>query len=232
MVDVSYSAAFVAGLLSFLSPCILPVVPGYLSFLSGVSLNEMREGSPRVIINAIAFTLGFSFIFILLGASATAVGGFLLSKLSVLTKVSGVLVALLGLHVMGLTPIKWLYVERRAQFTQKPVGIFGSVLVGMAFAFGWTPCIGPILAAILTYAGTRQSVWQGIALLSAYSAGLGIPFILTGVLAKPALAFLNRMKAKMRVVEISAGALLVALGILIYTNQFSRLAQLPWFAIH
>ena len=228
MNPVSYPAAAAAGLLSFLSPCVLPLIPGYLSFLSGVSLSDLTESdkvSSRVVFNAIAFSLGFTLIFVFLGASATLVGSFLLAKLALLTKISGGLIVLLGLHTMGLTPIKWLYREKRFNFTRKPVGLLGSVGVGMAFAFGWTPCIGPILAAILTYAGTQQSVGLGIGLLVAYSAGLAVPFILTAFLAKPAFRFLNRIKAKMKYVEWGAGGLLIAIGLLIYTDNLSRLAS-------
>lgn len=229
--NVSYPTALAAGLFSFLSPCVLPLIPGYLSFLSGVSLAELSERdrpSGKVFLNALCFTLGFTLIFTLLGASATALGSLLLSKLTLLTKISGALIVLLGLHVMGLTPIGWLYREKRIQVTRKPVGLLGSVGVGMAFAFGWTPCIGPILAAILTYASTQESVWVGVRLLITYSLGLGIPFLLTALLAKPAFALLNEMKARMRWIELGSGCLLVGVGLLIFTDNLSRLAQFPW----
>jgi len=190
MHSVSYAAAFVAGLLSFVSPCVLPLIPGYLSFVSGLSLEEMRGTSAtisapaarrQVLVSSIAFIIGFSLVFISLGASASALGAFVGKRLPLLGKVAGVVLVIFGLHTMGVFRLRWLESEKRVQTRNRPAGLVGSVLVGIAFAFGWTPCIGPILAGILTIAGVQDTVGQGVKLLAVYSAGLGLPFLLTAL---------------------------------------------------
>jgi cytochrome c-type biogenesis protein len=229
---ISYVTAFGAGLLSFLSPCVLPLVPGYLSFVSGVNMAAMRSGEATlgaaerrtVLFNAVAFILGFSVIFIALGASATAIGAALLKYLPLLGKVAGVLLILFGIHMTGLIPIKALYSEKRMHVSQKPLGILGAFVVGCAFAFGWTPCIGPILAGILAIAGSQDTVWQGIALLATYSAGLGIPFLLTALGISQFYRFFDSFKHHFRKVEIGSGVLLIIVGLLIATNSLSQLA--------
>ncbi|MFP5501748.1 MAG: cytochrome c biogenesis CcdA family protein [Candidatus Sericytochromatia bacterium] len=230
MNSIPLYTAFGAGLASFLSPCVLPLVPGYLSFLSGASIDQLRaEGGDRevrgrVIANAGAFVVGFSLIFVLLGASATVLGQLLLAQMPLLSKVAGVLIIGFGLHTMGVLKLGWLYREKRMQLTRKPVGLLGSGLVGMAFAFGWTPCIGPILAGILAYAGTQQTMGEGITLLAAYSVGLGIPFLLAGLGFDRFSRIADRFKRQMRAVEIVSGLLLVGIGILIATNSLTALS--------
>ena len=237
MQNVSLLAAFGAGFLSFVSPCVLPVVPGYLSFVSGASMEEMgsRTAGRRwaIMADILSFVLGFSFVFIILGASATALGGFLLSKLTLLGKIAGVLVVVLGLHMLGVFRIGFLYREKRIQTETKRVGILGSFLVGMAFAFGWSPCIGPILGGILAYASTRETVGQGMVLLGAYSAGLGLPFIIAGLSIDAFFRVTSRFKRHFRAIEIASGALLIVVGILIFTNQLTVISgwmvrQFPW----
>jgi cytochrome c-type biogenesis protein len=234
MENVTLFAAFVAGVLSFVSPCVLPLIPGYLSFVSGVSLDEMRSGAVvgtatntrrKAVVSSIAFVLGFSLVFISLGASATALGGFLMERLTLLGKVAGVIIILFGLHMMGILRIGWLYSEKRMHTSRKPAGFFGAMVVGIAFAFGWTPCIGPILAAILAVAGTQESVADGVKLLAVYSAGLGVPFIATSLAINKFFAASARIRRHYHTIEVVSGVLLVCVGVLIFTNRFTIIAQ-------
>ena len=236
MATVTLFAAFLAGVLSFVSPCVLPLIPGYLSFVSGVTLEEMRGGpvamtAPargarrKAAVASIAFVLGFSLVFISLGASATAIGVFLMERLVLLGKVAGVVIILFGLHMMGVLRIGWLYSEKRIQTSRKPAGFFGAMAVGIAFAFGWTPCIGPILAAILAVAAAQESVWQGVTLLAVYSAGLGVPFIATSLAINQFFVASARIRRHYHTIEVGSGALLVAVGVLIFTNRFTIIAQ-------
>ncbi len=233
MDSISLVAAFVAGLLSFISPCVLPLIPGYLSFVSGVTLQEMRgegQAAPagsrrRVLGSSLAFVLGFSLVFISLGASASAVGQFLMSRLAIIGKIAGVLIVLFGLHMMGVLRISWLYSEKRVQTQKKPAGPFGAVLVGIAFAFGWTPCIGPILAGILAVAASKDTMMDGVKLLAAYSAGLGIPFLITSLAINQFFAAFARIRKHYHAIEVVSGVLLVAVGVLIFTNQFTIIAR-------
>ena len=241
MQEVTLLAAFVAGVLSFISPCVLPLIPGYLSFVSGVTLDEMRgtgaavAASPsvrrRAVVMSLAFVLGFSLVFIGLGASATAVGTLLMEHLSLLGKIAGVVIILFGLHMMGVLKIGLLYSEKRMQTSAKPAGFFGAMLVGIAFAFGWTPCIGPILAAILAVAATQESVGEGVKLLAVYSAGLGVPFIATSLAINKFLAASARIRKHYHTIEVVSGVLMVIVGVLIFTNKFTVIAQLltPYF---
>jgi cytochrome c-type biogenesis protein len=234
MQNVTLFAAFIAGVLSFISPCVLPLIPGYLSFVSGVTLDEMRGTSSvaapanarrRAVIMSLAFVLGFSLVFISLGASATAIGTVLMEHLSLLGKIAGVVIILFGLHMMGVLRIGWLYSEKRMQTSGKPAGFFGAMLVGIAFAFGWTPCIGPILAAILAVAATQESVGEGVKLLAVYSAGLGVPFIATSLAINKFFAASARIRKYYHAIEVVSGVLLVAVGVLIFTNRFTIIAQ-------
>jgi cytochrome c-type biogenesis protein len=230
--NVSLIGALVAGLLSFLSPCVLPLVPAYLSFLAGASLEEIRQaegGSMRrkLIVSSLAFVSGFSLLFILLGASATWIGHWLLQHSVLFGRIAGALLIVLGLHVSGLLPIRFLMMEKRVHLSQKPLGPFGAFLVGMAFAFGWTPCVGPMLAGILALAGTQQTVGKGILLLAVYSAGLGIPFILAALLTERFMAWMRRWQKYFRWIEIAAGMLLVLMGLVMLTNSLGRIAA--WF---
>lgn len=235
MENVTLFAAFFAGLLSFVSPCVLPLVPGYLSFVSGVTLEEMRAGADtvsarkpvrrQVFISSLAFVLGFSLVFIALGASASAVGQFLMERLTLLGKIAGVVIILFGLHLAGLLRIDWLYAEKRVQTQKKPTGPIGALLVGVAFAFGWTPCIGPILAAILTVAAAQETITQGVQLLGVYSLGLGVPFLAASLAVNQFFTAFARVRRYYHAIEMASGALLVVIGVLIFTNRFTIIAQ-------
>jgi len=236
MENVTLVTAFLAGILSFVSPCVLPIVPGYISFVSGVSLQELKENRGvdeerrrrllrRVAANSLFFVLGFSVVFVAMGASATYVGNWFAANRTILARVAGVVIVVFGLHTMGLTPIKWLNYEKRIQTRNKPVGLAGSFLIGLAFAFGWSPCIGPILAGVLALAATQETVDQGVTLLASYSLGLGVPFIATGLATNRFLDLFARLKKHMRWVEISAGILLVAVGVLVATDKLQALSR-------
>lgn len=233
--ELNVAVAFGAGLLSFLSPCVLPLVPGYLSFVSGVNVSGSRaDGGAAlaasrgtVVANSAMFVLGFSVVFVVLGATATALGSRLNEHLPLLGQIAGVMLVLFGLHMTGLIPIKALYREKRFQVSQKPLGLFGAFVVGCAFAFGWTPCIGPVLGGIMTLAASQEHLSQGIFLLLAYSAGLGVPFMLTALAINQFYRVFDAMKAHFRKVEIISGVLLMAVGVLIFTGSLSSLAG--WF---
>jgi len=226
LADVSIPAAFLAGIVSFLSPCVLPLVPGYISYITGVSLEDLRERktSAGIIIKALSFVIGFSLVFVLLGASATWIGQFLLEKLSIMMKIAGVIVVVFGLHLIGVFRIGFLYREKRIQSAGKPTSPLGAFVVGLAFAFGWTPCIGPVLAGIIAYAGTRETVNEGIKLLSFYSLGIGIPFFLTAVAVDRFFTMFNRVKKHFRTIELIGGILLVLMGILIFTKNLTLIS--------
>ena len=229
MENVSLFAAFTAGIISFISPCVLPLIPAYLSFISGVSVEEMKsrdrksQALKKVSVNTILFVLGFSVVFVALGASATFVGDFLLSKLSLFNKIAGAIIILLGLHLLGVFRIRFLNYEKRFHARSRPLGPLGSFLVGLAFAFGWTPCIGPILAGILLLASNQDTVTKGVVLLSAYSLGLGIPFFVTAVSFHTFLSVFGWIKKHFRVVEIISGLFLIIIGFLIFIGSFSAL---------
>jgi cytochrome c-type biogenesis protein len=241
--NVSALAAFAAGLLSFVSPCVLPLIPGYLSFVSGMTLDQMTGTMPggsaavavaapasavvrkRVLLTATAFVLGFSLVFISLGATATALGQFFLERLSLLGRIAGAVIVVFGLHTMGLLRIGWLYSEKRVQVERRPAGMLGAFAVGVSFAFGWTPCIGPILSAILAIAAVQDTVGQGVQLLAIYSAGLGVPFLLTALAVDRFFEAFARIRRYYRAIEIVSGALLVAIGVLIFTNRFTVIAR-------
>ena len=236
--SVEIPTAFLAGLLSFVSPCVLPLIPGYLSFISGVSLDELTSkektsGSLRkLFINTLFFVFGFSLVFVLLGAGASSVGSWLQQNLGLFNKIAGVVVFLFGLHVAGVFRIKALNYEKRFHLQgQKKRGVLGSALIGIAFAFGWTPCIGPILGSILAVAARQDSVSQGIILLSFYSAGLGIPFILTALLFNYLIGAFGFIKRHFRAVEIISGVLLMVVGVMIFFDLLQRLSTvlLEWF---
>lgn len=230
--DVTLVAAFVAGFLSFVSPCVLPLIPGYVSFVSGVSLEEMRAGAGapsasrrQVLITSLFFVLGFSLVFIALGATASAVGKFLLVRLPILEKIAGALLIVLGLHMMSVFRIPFLESEKRVHTQTKPAGPLGAIVVGIAFAFGWTPCIGPILSGILTIAASKDTVWDGVQLLSVYSLGLGIPFLLTAIAIDKFFAASARIRKHYHTIEVVSGVLLIAIGVLIFTGQLTLIVQ-------
>ena len=228
---VEIPTAILAGILSFISPCVLPLIPGYLSFISGVSMEDIaskeksREHLMKVIINTVFFVLGFSLVFIMLGATATWVGDALRQHLPLFNKIAGVLVFVFGLHVAGVFKIKALNYEKRFHAGGKKMGVIGSLLIGIAFAFGWTPCIGPILGTILTLAAQQDSVSSGIILLTFYSAGLGVPFILTAVLFNYLIGAFGFIKRHFRAVEIISGGLLMLVGILIFFDLLQMVAN-------
>ena len=230
--DVSLIAAFAAGFLSFVSPCVLPLIPGYISFVSGVSVEEMRaDAAPttsrlQVFVTSLAFVIGFSLVFIALGASATAIGKFLFAKLPLLSKIAGIILIVFGLHTMGVFRLAFLETEKRVHAQRKPAGPLGAMLVGIAFAFGWTPCIGPILGGILAIAGSRNSVGEGITLLAVYSLGLGIPVLLTSLAINQFFGAAKRIRRYYHAIELTSGALLVAIGLLILTGQLTIIVRM------
>ena len=229
MPDVSLVAAFGAGFLSFISPCVLPLIPGYISYISGMSLEDMRTadaGARRhLIIATLFFILGFSIIFMAMGASASAIGQLLLEHLRIVQKIAGVVIVILGLHLMGLFRIGWLNRDARVQTSRRPATPFGAMVVGMAFGFGWTPCIGPILGGILTIAGSKSTVGEGVLLLAVYSAGLGVPFFLTSLAIDKFFAASARVRRYYRAIEITSGLLLVMLGLLLFTGRFTLIIK-------
>jgi cytochrome c-type biogenesis protein len=222
---LSIPIAFAAGIVSFLSPCVLPLVPGYVSMLSGASIEELQvEASGQllahVLRNSLAFVAGFTVVFVILGASATWVGRFLLAERMWFNIVAGVIIVIFGLHLTGLLKIPLLYREARLDTGAPRRGLGGAFLLGFAFAFGWTPCIGPILAAILALAAQRETVFQGMFLLAIYSAGLAVPFLLTSVGLSGFLKFYGGFRKHLQAVEVASGVLLIALGVLM---AFSKL---------
>jgi cytochrome c-type biogenesis protein len=216
--------AFAAGLLSFLSPCVLPLVPSYIGFLTGMSLPEMASRRRVALLHALLFVLGFSLVFMVLGASATALGRALNYYQHWLQRIGGVLIILFGLVCLGVIRAPFLTQERRLQMEQKPVGLLGSALVGMAFGAGWTPCIGPVLGAILGLAATTQDLSRGLLLLALYSAGLAVPFLLAAAALDAFLDWFQRFRRYLPWVMRASGALLIFVGILMATGEFTRLA--------
>ncbi len=276
--NVSVWAAFLAGIIAFLSPCVLPIIPGYIAYISGVSVSstEERKFDPKVVYSAIAFVIGFSIVFTALGAASTAVGQLLQEYKEIISKIAGLLVILLGIHFTGIfqsEKIKtWLaviagvsillygygyittkdifndyfllivltvllyifyysgayrvlYQQKTTEVKKKPPGIIGAFIVGMAFAFGWTPCIGPILGAILIYASQQETVMQGVILLFAFSMGLGIPFIITAFAINQFFRFFNFMRKYFLIIEIIGGLLLILVGLLILTGSMEKIAS-------
>lgn len=230
MLDVSLGGAFLAGLLSFVSPCVLPIVPPYLAWLAGVSFDELKTEDRdaarrrRVLFAAVAFVLGFATVFIALGATASLIGKTIAQYFDILSIIAGVIIIIMGLHFLGVFRIAMLYREARVQVARKPAGLVGAYVVGLAFAFGWTPCVGPVLAAILFVAGSAGTSGKGAILLAAYSLGIGIPFILAALFAGPFLSWAARFRTHMHKVEMAMGGLLVLTGILFVTGQMSTIS--------
>ena len=240
--NVTLLAAFGAGLLSFISPCVLPLIPGYLSYISGLSLDEMR-GTPavaggsavavaptvgarrQVVLSSVAFILGFSLVFVSLGAAASAIGQFLAQQQALFNRIAGAVIIVFGLHTMGVLRIEWLYQEKRVHTSRKPAGLLGAGLVGIAFAFGWTPCIGPILAGILALASSQDTVGKGVQMLAVYSLGLGVPFLATALMIDRFFGAMGRIRRYYHTIEVVSGALLVVIGLLIFTNRFTVIAK-------
>jgi cytochrome c-type biogenesis protein len=230
-IGLSILTAFVAGIISFLSPCVLPLVPGYLSIISGVSLDQLKEDAHdkglrrRVILASIMFIIGFSISFIALGATATAVTKSLLVRMPILRKIAGAVIFIFGLHVLGVFRINALYQDKRMHNVQTKSGLFGALVLGMVFALGWSPCLGPILATILALASEQDTVGRGVFLLAIYSLGLGVPFLLTSLGLNRFLSFYTRFKRHFRALEIVSGVLVLAIGVLIFTDQMTRMNQ-------
>jgi cytochrome c-type biogenesis protein len=227
-IPVSFTLAFVAGIVSFLSPCVLPVVPGYLTFVSGMTLDELRQGDARsarrhAAVHAVLFGVGFGVVFMTLGAAATAAGQVLTRWLPVITRLGGAVVVVFGLYLLGVFRPGWLARERRLNLSSRPSGHLGSVAVGVAFGAGWTPCIGPVLATILLYTGLDATVLEGTLLLGAYGLGLAVPFVGAAVGFNWFLAGSRRIQRWLPWVERGAGAVLLALGLLMVSGHFISL---------
>ncbi len=228
--EMTVLSAFAAGLISFLSPCVLPLVPAYLSFLAGVSLEEMRSQPNRtvtrkVLLSAGVFVLGFSTVFVLLGATATVVGHWLIQHAQWLGRVAGVVLILFGLHLTGVLKIPVLLFEKRFHIQGRQLNVVGIFFIGAAFAFGWSPCIGPLLAGILTLAGAQETIGQGMFLLAVYSAGLGLPFILAAAAVERFIHWSQRFRNYLRWIEIIAGGLLIIIGIVMLFDGMMRLSS-------
>jgi len=229
--EVTLLAAFAAGFLSFVSPCVLPLIPGYISFISGLTLEEMqgnagvKSSRGPVLLASSAFVLGFTVVFVAAGASASALGKFMYAQSPILEKVAGTILIVLGLHMMGVFRIRLLENDKRIHTQRKPAGPLGAFLVGTAFAFAWTPCIGPILGGILAMAASRDSVVEGMQMLAVYSLGLGVPFLLTSVAIDRFFAAAARVRKYYRAIELVSGGLLILVGILIFFDQFTLIAK-------
>ncbi|MDA8214960.1 MAG: cytochrome c biogenesis protein CcdA [Nitrospiraceae bacterium] len=231
MENVSLLMAFGGGLLSFFSPCVLPVIPSYVSYITGISFEDLTgeqdKGRIRKVTlkNSLSFIAGFSLIFILLGASSSFLGSILSDYQDTVRKIGGVLIVVMGLYIAGILKIGFLMQDKRLHLQNKPAGLLGSFFVGTAFAAGWTPCIGPVLGSILLYASTANSVTSGIELLTAYALGLGIPFLITSLAINTALSYFKKINRYMRVVSVVSGLFLVVVGILLFTGTFNVLSQ-------
>ena len=225
---VSYTAALTAGLLSFFSPCVLPLVPAYFSFITGFSLEELTgevsvEVRKKVIFSTVAYILGFSLVFILLGATATYVGGLAAKFKDWIRIIGGILILVLGIHLTGMIRIRSLDFEKRIQIRKKPLHFLGTLVVGMAFGAGWSPCIGPLLGAILIMAGSQESVLQGVLLLGIYSAGMALPFIMISVFINFVIRFVRKASRVVKYINIAAGILLIVIGLFLLTNKLNLL---------
>lgn len=225
--EPSYFIAFAAGLMSFLSPCVLPLIPGYIAFVAGFSVEEMADEGwagkemASAMLNSVLFVLGFSVVFVALGASATWVGGWLVQSQPLLIGIAGGVIILFGIHQIGLFNFRFMMSTKQMDLPAEKLGPFKAPLLGAAFAFGWTPCVGPILAAILAYAATVDTVGKGVLLLIIYSAGLGIPFLITTVAMGKFFKFFTLIKKRMNIIQKASGAILVLLGILMITGKLT-----------
>lgn len=222
-------AAFLAGLVSFLSPCVLPLVPGYVSLISGAGVEELKSTDSqllrKVMLNSAAFIIGFSIVFIALGAISTEVGQMLRFYKSALARIAGIVIIVFGLHLTGIFKIKWLYTDARLHSVKGGSTPWGAFVIGFAFAFGWTPCVGPILAVILGLAAVQNSVTTGILLLAVYSLGLAVPFLLTSLGIERFLKFYSRFRSHMHALEVASGGLLILLGVLLVLGRFTLISS-------
>ncbi|MGC2422902.1 MAG: cytochrome c biogenesis CcdA family protein [Nitrospirota bacterium] len=223
---VTYLMAFSAGLLSFFSPCVLPLIPAYLSYITGMSIQEYqsnleKSAQRRVVLKTLCFIAGFAFIFIVVfGAGTTLLSGALREHRGLVGKIGGVLIFLFGLHFLGVFKLKWLYKEKRAHIHKVPSGYLGSFVIGIAFSAGWTPCVGPILASIVGMGLSSQSQWEAIRLLSLYTLGLALPFFLTSLAINFFMPLFNRVKHHFRIIEVATALLLISVGALMFFGQF------------
>jgi cytochrome c-type biogenesis protein len=222
--SISFPAAFIAGLLSFFSPCILPLIPGYFTFITGFSLekliqDENTEIRKKVVLSTLLFVLGFSFVFILMGASASYLGGLFFQYRKFIRITGGILIIVLGVHLTGLIRIPGLDIEKRIHLDQKPLHFLGTFIIGMAFGAGWSPCIGPLLGSILIVAGSQETVWQGTVLLGIYSAGLAIPFIIMSAFINFVLIFIKKAHKTIKYINAVAGILLIVMGLFLVANK-------------
>jgi cytochrome c-type biogenesis protein len=228
MSNVGPIAAFLAGIVSFLSPCVLPLVPGYISLISGTGAaaidNRQQRVLGKVMLNSLMFVLGFSIVFVSLGAAATSVGKFMTEYRREFTYIAGIVIIVFGLHLTGLLKIKWFYADKRMHNVEGGSSAWGAFVVGFAFAFGWTPCIGPILSTILFAAASEGTVMKGVTLLAIYSAGLAVPFLLTSIGIDRFLAFYTRFRRHLHTVEVVSGALLICIGVLVLTRKLTMLS--------
>jgi len=229
--DISLFIAFAAGLLSFVSPCVLPLVPSYVTYITGLTLEELTSETERarvrgtIIVNSLLFIGGFSAVFIAFGASASLAGQLLLTYQDFIRKLGGVLIIVFGLYVMGLLKLKFLMADKRVHFTSRPAGYVGSFLIGVAFAAGWTPCVGPILGTILLYASTTDSMLTGIQLLTSYSMGIGLPLFITALAIDSFLNYFKKIKGYMYGISMASGIFLVLVGVMLYTNSLTLLTS-------
>lgn len=227
--SISYPAALAAGLLSFFSPCILPLIPAYFTFITGLSLEELTEKKnsgirARVILATLSYVLGFSLVFILMGASASLMGGAVYKYRDWIRVIGGILIILFGIHMTGLVRLKVLDFEHRLHLQKKPLHFLGTFFVGMAFGAGWSPCIGPLLGSILIVAGSQETVINGIGLLSVYAAGLAIPFLVLSIFIDSLLSFLKKASWSIKYINVTGGVLLLLLGLLLVTNKLSLIS--------
>lgn len=229
--QISLIAAFSAGLLSFVSPCVLPLVPSYISYITGLSVEQLTDASERVkfkkaiVLNSLLFIAGFSSVFIAFGASASLLGQVLITYQDHIRRFGGVLIVVFGLYLLGILNLNFLKMEHRFQFRSRPAGYLGSFLIGVAFAAGWTPCVGPVLGSILLYASTTDSLVSGVVLLTSYSLGLGLPLFLTALGVDRFLAYFKQARAYLWGVSTVSGVLLVVVGVMIYANSLTMVTS-------
>lgn len=223
---VGIMIALSAGFISFISPCVLPIVPAYLAFISGMTFNELSAGNRRgsAILTSISFVLGLSVVFLILGATASALGGYFLQHQILLGRIAGVVIATFGLHFLGIINIPLFYREARFEVNTRAGSMVGAFVLGLAFAFGWTPCIGPILGSVLSMAIQEDSIRQGTWLLAAYAIGLGLPFIIVAAFIEKSINLISKLKPWMKIIERTIGVLLIIVGLLLVTDRFASIA--------
>jgi cytochrome c-type biogenesis protein len=221
---VSFPAAFIAGLLSFFSPCVLPLIPAYFTFITGFSLEELTKDynlkiRKKVLFSTLLFVLGFSLVFILMGASASFLGSLMFTYKKFIRIIGGILIIIMGVHLTGLIRIPGLDFEKRITLEKKPLHFLGALVIGMAFGAGWSPCIGPLLGSILLVAGSQKTVWQGVILLGIYSAGLAIPFIIISIFINFLLIFIKKASKVLKYINVAAGVVLIVVGLILVSNK-------------